>query len=259
MMVRISQQFTRLLRRGIRTDGIVHVLLLGKEGGFATAIHTGRTGKHEILDAVSMTQLHQPRGALDVGMDVDEGILNTGTDAGPCGQVAHPLGTVGLEDVGDEGLVADVAAADGDAVGSVFVQKEGEVGLLDLGVVLVIDFIDNDNVVTTGKEMIGHVRADESRAARHEDLFVGRVRSDEGGGEVGGCVGSGRDGVGLIVLVLISGYLGGIPRRGGRARNRGSRSDGRDGRVVVVGSRGGGVDYGVVLEHVDGVWFVGSC
>ena len=55
--------------------------------------------------------------------------------------------------------------------------------------------------------------------------------------------------------MLISGCR--IPRRRGRARNGGARGDGRDGRVVVIGSRarGGGTDF-VVLEHFDVVGVV---
>ena len=46
-------------------------------------------------------------------MDVNEGILDAGTNSGTGGHVADPLGTVVLEYVEHEVLVADVTLVDG--------------------------------------------------------------------------------------------------------------------------------------------------
>mmetsp|Transcript_24107 Transcript_24107/g.69297 ORF Transcript_24107/g.69297 Transcript_24107/m.69297 type:complete len:265 (-) Transcript_24107:314-1108(-) len=250
MVVGVGEQFARLLGGGVRADGVVDVLLLGEVCGLAATIDAGRTGKDEVLDAELVAELHELGGAPDVGMDVDERILDAGPDPGPGGHVAHPLGPVGFEHGGHELLVADVPAVDGNALRSVPVHEEGDVGLLDPRVVVVVHLVDEDDVVSAGEEVVGDVAADESGAAGDEDLLVSRVRFDDGGGQVGwSSRGGGRGGL-LLLLVVIAGRLvdgGG----GGRCRvcvPRGRGHAGGDGRGIVVGRGGGG---SVGLEHFD--------
>ena len=190
MVVGVGQQVAGLLRGGIWTDGVVDVLLLGEVRGLAAAVDTGRAGKDEVLDTKLVAELHQLRGALDVGVDVNEGVLDGRADAGPGGHVADPLGTLLLEDVEHELLVADVALVDGQAllVGAELAQMV-EVGQLDLDVVVVVDLVDDHHVVSAAEEVLGNVRADEAGAAGHEDLLVSDVRGDLGTARRGRCTG----------------------------------------------------------------------
>lgn len=88
----------------------------------------------------------------------------------------HPLRTLLLEEVAHEGLVADVALVDGQAlpVGADGAEA-AEVGLLDAHVVVVVHLVDDHDGVAALEEVGGDGGADEAGPAGDEDLLEPQV------------------------------------------------------------------------------------
>lgn len=119
--------------------------------------------------------------SANVRVDVDEGILDAGTDASAGSHVADPLGPLPLEDIEHEFFVADVSFVDCEAllVRANF-SEMGKRGMLDLHVVVVVDLIDDDDIVPALEQVLCDVGTNESGASSYEDLFVPDVGSDLG-------------------------------------------------------------------------------
>mmetsp|Transcript_24505 Transcript_24505/g.49492 ORF Transcript_24505/g.49492 Transcript_24505/m.49492 type:complete len:365 (+) Transcript_24505:412-1506(+) len=250
MMVRIRQKLARLLARGIGTHGVVYTLFLGEEGALAPSIHAARTGKDKVLDAEPVTQFHEMGRSPNIGMNVHEGILNRGTNSGPRGHVANPLRAFLLEQLEHELFVTNVSAVDGETL---FVGTEGaqeaEVVFLDADVVVVVHFVDNDDVVSAGEEVGRDGGANEARSSGDEDFLVAHVRFEDG--FVGGAgVGVG----GGVVVVVIVGEIaeadGGFGVGGAGAAHVGG---------VLGGVGGARFGAGIFVEGGEGRHTFGVC
>jgi hypothetical protein len=93
--------------------------------------------------------------------------------------MAHPGGTLFFKETSHEIFVAHVTNANTETL---LVGTEGaqeiQVALLDLDIVIVIELVHNHDLVATFQEELGHVAANETRAARHEHRLVLGMRLD---------------------------------------------------------------------------------
>jgi hypothetical protein len=104
--------------------------------------------------------------------------------------VTNPLGPLLLEQIQHELLITDISPINGETF---VVRAEGakaaEVILLDAHVIVVIHLIYNNYRVPPGKELFGHIRANEACPTRDEYFLEREVRLDHiaawgGGGGV---------------------------------------------------------------------------
>ena len=109
-------------------------------------------------------------------MDVNEGILNGWSNTGTSGHVAHPLGLFILKKGGHKFFIADITPVDFDSICAVCVGQKFQVGLLDSYIVVVVQFIDDDDIVTSLQKMFGDAASNETGTACDEDLFVSNMR-----------------------------------------------------------------------------------
>ena len=166
----------------------------GEGDFFVDAVDGGGAGEDEAGDAGGLSGFEEVEGAVDVGGEVEGGVLDGGANAGAGGEVDDGVeGSFGEEAV-DGGAVAEVAFDDAGVV-----LEGGDVGALDGGVVVVVEFIEHGDVGTLGEEALDGVRANKSGPTGNEDIDHVAVPklSGLGGsrGKPGGGWGGGRRGI----------------------------------------------------------------
>mmetsp|Transcript_40302 Transcript_40302/g.97317 ORF Transcript_40302/g.97317 Transcript_40302/m.97317 type:complete len:218 (-) Transcript_40302:69-722(-) len=142
--------------------------------------------------------------ALDVGVDVDVRILDGWSHSCSGSHVANPFWSLLLEEVKHELFVADVTLVNGKA--SLIRVKRSEVvkiGLLDVDVVVVIHLINNNDVISAGKEKFGDVATDETSSSCDQNLLVPNVRGNGGFGFLSK-VSEAEGAYGTVHIVMIS-------------------------------------------------------
>ena len=103
--------------------------------------------------------------AGEVGVHVGHGVLDGVAHPGLGGQIDHPLGLVRPEGGGDALPVLDVQAQVGEAG---MRQGAGQAGLLEAHVVIVVEVVDADDLVTPFEQAQGEGGTDEAGAAGDE-------------------------------------------------------------------------------------------
>merc|ERR1712087_334416 len=179
VVVGVGQQFASFLGSSIRADGVVDHFVFGEKGGLGSTVDRRRRSKDKVLDAVLVGQFHQVRCGVDVGVNVDKGILDRRSDTSASSHVADPLDVFSFENAFQESSVADVTAVNLDAAFFwVTVFEKLEVGFLNTHIVVSVHFVNDDNIVSTSEKMFGNMTSDETRAAGDKNFLVSDVRFD---------------------------------------------------------------------------------
>lgn len=91
----------------------------------------------------------------------------------------NPFRMLGFEDAFHQIVITDITTVD---LQSSFLRigllEKPEIGFLDLHIVIVIHFVDNDHIITSGEKVIGYVAADESCSTCYQYFFVPNVGLD---------------------------------------------------------------------------------
>lgn len=120
-----------------------------------------------MLEALGVAaRLHHGQVPGQVRAFVGERVLDAVANAGLGGEVDHALDPVVLDDLGDRGGVGDVEPVEREAVQPV----EGpQPGLLERGIIIIIDDVDADHGVAEAQQTVGCRMTDETSCARNEN------------------------------------------------------------------------------------------
>ena len=89
--------------------------------------------------------------------------------------MTDPLRPFPFEQIEHEFLIANVTSVDGQTIRVGEGGQSSQVILLDANIVIIIHFVDDDNRVSAGEELLGHIGAYEACPARDQHLLEGRV------------------------------------------------------------------------------------
>ena len=144
---------------------MVDGLGFGKEGGLGASVDGAAGGKDKVVDAVVATEIEERERSPHVGVYVDKGILNGGSNSRTRCHVTDPCGLLVLKDVVQKRGVADVSPIDRDVW--MLVGEQLEIGLLERDVVVVVDFVQNHDRISPLQEVVCDVTANKSSSTRH--------------------------------------------------------------------------------------------
>ena len=165
----MRHQFVRPLGRGVELQRMVGDRMLAeRQGGVgavdARARRVGQVGDPRV--AAGLEEVEEPD---EVALDVAVGVLDAVADARLGGKVDHPVEAMRREAGLDGGTIGEVGADEGIGVASPLGEL-GEAGLLEPGVVVVVDVVEADHLVTPRKQCPRDVKADEAGIARDQDF-----------------------------------------------------------------------------------------
>mmetsp|Transcript_1355 Transcript_1355/g.3477 ORF Transcript_1355/g.3477 Transcript_1355/m.3477 type:complete len:207 (-) Transcript_1355:388-1008(-) len=181
MVVGVREELTGLLRCGVWTDWVVNVFFLREESRFRSTIDRGRRCKYKVLHTIFVGKFHELGGAFDVGVDVNERILNRRSNTCTGCHVAHPFGLLRFKDSLHQILVANVTTVDFDSpLLRIRLLQESEVGFLDAHIVIIVDFVNDNDIITSGKKELGNITSNESCTTGDKNLLVTDVRLHRG-------------------------------------------------------------------------------
>jgi len=186
MVVGVSEKFTSFFGCGVWRDRVVDVLGFGEKRGFGTAVDRGRRREDKVLDTIFVRKFHQVGRPLYVGVDVNVRILNGRSHPGSRGHVTNPFWSLLIEKILHELLVANVTLVNGETRSvRVKASEVVKIRLLDVDIVVVVNFVDDDDIIAACQEEFCDVATDESRSSGDQNLLVTDVRGDGGFGFLG--------------------------------------------------------------------------
>jgi len=170
----------RQLGRGVGRDCAGKGVAFGEGDFFIHTINRGRRGEDEILDFVVAAGIEEIESAIDVGGEVELGRLdgwpNSGAGSKVNDGVKVALGKAAL----DEDGIANVSFDKGHLV-----FKAGDIEPLNLGIIVVIEVIDDGDIVSLCEERFHEMRADEPCASGDQVVHDKSLRSGKAFRRVG--------------------------------------------------------------------------
>jgi hypothetical protein len=91
--------------------------------------------------------------------------------------MTDPLGALVLKERKHEIIIADITLVDGESLFlGVLLTKEFQVRLLDTDIVVIVHFVNDNNVISTREKILSNAVANESSSSSDENFLVANVR-----------------------------------------------------------------------------------
>ena len=174
----MGHQFVRLLGRRIEADGVVHVVMDGKGHLRVGPVDGARGRKDQVPDVVMAAPLQDIDEADEVTVHVGMGVRNRIADPGLGGEIDDDLGLLVFKQ-GFHGPAVGELRPDKAEVLLLF--QDGQAGLFEGDVVVVVQVVQADHVPAVLEQPPGKVKADEpcgpgNQYFLHCFLHLGLVR-----------------------------------------------------------------------------------
>lgn len=176
-----GHQFTALFRRGVKTYRVRLRVVLAEGDVRRTAVDARTRGEDEMLHRVVTASFQDVEESVDVALDVDGRIFHTVAHAGLSGQMTDRVEFFLVEELDHRGGVLQIQLAEASAerrldhaaVGDVFGLETAflQAGELQIDVVIIVQIVDSEDVVSHGSQAAVKMKADESGGACNQYFF----------------------------------------------------------------------------------------
>mmetsp|Transcript_70481 Transcript_70481/g.187348 ORF Transcript_70481/g.187348 Transcript_70481/m.187348 type:complete len:416 (+) Transcript_70481:75-1322(+) len=175
MVEGVAKELAAALGGSVRADGGVTPLVLAEWRGRVLSVDAAAGGSHDVLDAEVPAVLEDVDGADNVRRDVAVKVLDGIAHSRLGCQVAHDVRLLFLENPCKDVLVADVKHVHEKLPASGLLcrlAEDVEAAKLDLVVVVAVEVVDGDHVITAQKQLLRRVASHESSSAGDEDALL---------------------------------------------------------------------------------------
>jgi len=165
----MANQFAGGFRRRVRRDRLANRIVFAERNFRVAAVDRRRRAEHKLFDAVLAREFEQVYGAVDVGLRVELGFGERWAHAGAGSEMNDAIEMVFFEDVVECGAIANVSLYE--FVSRIF-EVFANVLAFDVGVIEVVEIIDNDDLIDAGSQQsIDEMRADKSGTPGNQKIF----------------------------------------------------------------------------------------
>src|SRR5262245_28392593 len=164
MRVSRAENFAGNLRRGIRAQCLGQMLIFGKRHSLRSAVNGRTGGKDESFNTGDARGFEQMQCANHIGVVVELGVLNRWSNAGPSSHMRDDLEFLAMKQVSHRRAIAKIDMVNGHIFG-----KTGDICLLDLWIVKIVEVIEDDDGVSCCEQAFSEMGADETSPAGNQD------------------------------------------------------------------------------------------
>ena len=165
--VGVRHELVGALAGGVQRHRMIGGVVLRERHVGVGAVYRAGRGVHQVLDAVVAAAFQHVEGAGDVAAHVGVWVLERMAHAGLRREVHHALKFLAREERGHGRLVGEVELHEA----KLRLHREArEARLLERNVVVLIQVIETDHLVTAREQPLGRVRADEAGGAGQENF-----------------------------------------------------------------------------------------
>src|SRR6266542_243096 len=147
-----------IFRKGHSLRGAVN----GRTRGEDKSLHSGHTRRFEQMQCAS-----------DIGVVIKLRILNRGSNAGASGQMHDHLEFLAVKQISHGRAISKI-----DMVNSHIFGETGDICLLDLRIVKIVEVIEDDDGVSCREQMFSEMRADETSPACNKNPHGAKLATD---------------------------------------------------------------------------------
>src|SRR5690606_18357593 len=138
---------------------MVHIVVHGERQFGIAPVNRTAGGVGKVLDLVGPAGLQDVQEPHDIGVDVGARVFQAVAYAGLGGQVHDPVGLMAVENAPHGGSVLQARLFKGEVRKG---EQAIEPGLLEGGVVVIVQVVDAHHLVAMGKANLGEVGADKA-------------------------------------------------------------------------------------------------
>jgi hypothetical protein len=167
-MVGMAQEFSRFFGRGVRGDGVVHRIVLGKRNLRAVPVNRGGGGKEKTPDPVFPAGLQQADRSPDIHVGIESRILDGRADSGAGRQVSNPIDLRVCENIFQRPFVAQISLRQFE--GGVL-ERSSQIPTFQGGIIKIVKIVQADNPMPFSQEPLHQVGSNEPGTAGNQ-IFI---------------------------------------------------------------------------------------
>ena len=165
--VGVGHQLVGFLGGGVHADGVVHRIVLGERHLGVAAVDAGAAGVGQVRHLVVAAAFQDVHEADDVAVDIGMRVFDRVAHAGLGGEVDDAVEFFFGEELFDALAIGDIHLHEAEA--GVRLQARQAVAL-ELRVVVIIQIVEADHLVTPRQQALGGMHADKARRPGYQHL-----------------------------------------------------------------------------------------
>src|SRR6201996_8425944 len=169
MAIGVGHQFVGLFCRGIKTDGMIGLVVDRKRQLGVGAVNRRRRRIDQMAASVVPASFQNVDKTLEVGVGVSMGMIDRVTHSSLCGEVNHRCKTMLSEQLRDRGTIRQISPNE---IEMRILAQEIKPRLLQCGIIIIVETVQTENGMALRQQLTGNVKADETRRTRYQYCLI---------------------------------------------------------------------------------------